>query len=183
MTVKATSMERQRYSIRTAAAKLKEEISLEEYLQAHGVEVRRNRARCIIHAGDNPQSFSIDPEQQVWHCFACQEGGDLIDLCELVEKHADAWTAVVSLAQQFNVALPQKPPRWHERQDEKTKVREAVRRQITKTYQRRLTRLYTPLVLVGGETPEEELAAIEELAQALWPICVNLAERRLRDAA
>ena len=175
--------ERQRLSIRTAAKRLKEEISIEDYLEAHGVAVRHNRAKCLVHGGSNPASFSINPDLGVWHCFACGHGGDLIDLAELVEKHANVWTAVVSLAQQFNVELPRRSDRWHARQDVKVKAREAVRRQITKVYQRRLTRLYTPLVLVGGETPEEELAAIEGLAQALWPICVTLAERRLRDAA
>src|SRR5215207_173828 len=181
--ITADSIERMRHSIRAAIANLKREISIEESLDARGVELRHGRARCIVHGGDNPQSFSIDPERQLWHCFACQDGGDLIDLCEFVEKHADTWTAIVSLAQQFNVELPRRTDKWHEWQDEKTKVREAARRQITKAYQRRLTRLYAPLVLVGGETPEEELAAVEELAQALWPICVNLAVRRLRDAA
>jgi len=112
-----------RHSIRAAIAKLKREISIEESLDARGVELRHGRARCIVHGGDNPQSFSVDPERQLWHCFSCQDGGDLIDLCEVVERHADTWTAIVSLAQQFNVELPRKSDRWHEWQDEKGKRR------------------------------------------------------------
>jgi len=121
--ITADSIERMRHSIRAAIAKLKREISIEESLDARGVELRHGRARCIVHGGDNPQSFSVDPERQLWHCFSCQDGGDLIDLCEVVERHADTWTAIVSLAQQFNVELPRKSDRWHEWQDEKGKRR------------------------------------------------------------
>jgi DNA primase len=183
MTVNATS-ERQRYSIRAAAAKLKEAISLERYLAARGVEVSRHgRARCLAHGGSNPTSFSIDSEQQLWNCFSCGHGGDLIVLCELVEKHADTFTAVLSLAQQFNVELPQRPPRWHHWQDQKSKVRAAVIKTVARRYQERLLRLYAPLVLLGGESTEEELAALEELGTALWPYCQNLARKRIEDAA
>jgi DNA primase len=178
-----TSLERQRYSIRRAAAKLKAEITLEDYLRAQGVELRRNRARCIVHGGDNPQSFSVDPERQLWHCFSCGHGGDLIDLCELVERHADSWTAIVSLAQQFNIELPSRSEKWHEWQDEKVRIRSAVIKSVARTYQRRLVLLYAPLILVGGESPEEELEALEELASALWPHCRNLARKRVEDAA
>ncbi len=177
------SAERQRYAIRAAIRKLKDEISIEEYLDAHGVEVRHNRARCLVHDGDNPQSFSIDPERQLWHCFSCRDGGDLLDLCEMVEKHADTWTAVVSLAQQFNVELPQRPQRWHQRQTEKGRIREAAATAIARRYQRRLVKLYAPLALIGGETPEEELATLEELGEALWSYCMDLAKRRVADAA
>jgi DNA primase len=180
--ITADSIERKRHSIRAAVAKLKREISIEEFLDARGVELRHSRARCIVHGGDNPQSFSVDPDKQLWICFACGNGGDLIDLCELVEKHADTWTAVISLSQQFNVELPRRSDKWHEWQDEKAKVREAVKMRVAAVYQRRLTRLFAPLVLVGGETPQEELEALEELASALWPVSTDLARRRVEDA-
>ncbi len=176
------SLERQRYSIRRACAKLRDEISIEDYLHHHGVEVRRNRARCIVHDGDNPQSFSIDPEGQLWHCFACQDGGDLLDLCEVVEKHADTWTAIVSLAQQFNVELPQRPERWHHWQDEKKRIRAAAVKAVARSYQRRLVLLYAPLALVGVKSPEEELQVLEELGSSVWPCCYNLAWKRVHDA-
>jgi len=134
--------ERQRYSIRTAVKELKAKISPEDYLSARGVEVRRNRARCIVHGGDNPHSFSIEPEKQLWHCFACGHGGDLIDLCELTEKHADTWTAVVSLSLEFGVELPRRPEPWHRRQSDKAEIREEVRRGLAKTYQRRFYRMF-----------------------------------------
>jgi len=175
----STTGERGRLIISASIKKLKEEISITTYLRARGVEVNRRRARCIVHGGDNPESFIIDTETQRWHCFSCGESGDLIDLCELVEKHADTWTAIVSLSMQFDVPLPERSASWRQRQGEKERVREAAKRRIASVYQRRLTRVYTPLVLVGGETREQELKELEGLAEALWPCCLAMADRRV----
>lgn len=177
-TTHCESLERQRLGIRSGIGVLKEAITVEDYLAVRGIEVTRNRARCIVHGGDNPQSFAIYPGERRWHCFKCGQGGDLIDLCELAEKHADAWTAVISLSMQFNVELPQRPEGWRAWQNEKGRVRAAAKKHIARTYQRRLTRVYAPLVLVG-ETPEEGLRELEELATSLWPVALNLAERRV----
>jgi len=169
---------RQKYTTRTAIHKLKEEITVEDYLYHHGVEVRRNRARCIVHDGDNPTSFEIRPDRK-WRCHACGEFGDIVDLCTLVEKHADTWTAVVSLSQQFDVELPRRPETWRKWSGEKYTIRDGVQKHLAAVYQRRLTRVYAPLVLLGGETPAEEVEALNELAAALWPFCYELAGRRV----
>jgi hypothetical protein len=58
-------------------------------------------------------------------------------------------------------------------------VRDAAKIVVARVYQRRLTKVYAPLVLVGGETPDEELSVLEELATALWPTCLSLAGRRV----
>ncbi len=79
----------------------------------------------------------------------------------------------------FGVELPKRPERWHKRQDEKAKVREATKKYVASLYQRRLTRIYAPFVLVGGQSPEEELEELQGLAVALWPACLDMAERRL----
>jgi DNA primase len=170
---------RQPYTVRAAARKLKEEISIEDFLRKHGEEPKRNRARCIVHDGDNPYSFSINAEKQLWHCFACNEGGDLIHLCELVEKHADTWTACVSLSMQFDVQIPRRSETCRKWSSEKYKIRDGVQKHLARVYQRRLTRVYAPLVLLGGESPAEELEALDELARALWPFCYELAGRRV----
>lgn len=168
-----------RYGVRKAAEKIKNAVTIEAYLQSLGVELHRNRAKCVVHDGSNRYSFSVNPGKQLWYCHSCQNGGDLIDLCELVEKHADKWTAVVSLSQQFGVELPERPDRWHKRQSEKEKTRQVVTKHLARTYQRRLVKLYAPAFLDAGGTPEERSKAIEELSAALWPRCLALAERRI----
>jgi hypothetical protein len=83
------------------------------------------------------------------------------------------------LSIRYNVELPQRSPSWFQRQDEKGRTRETAKRYVAGVYQRRLTRVYAPLVLVGGETPEEELERLEGLADALWPISLSMAGRRV----
>jgi DNA primase len=157
------TLEQRRYSVRKSCEKLKAEISIEDYLREHGVEVRRNRARCIVHGGSNPHSFSINPEKGLWHCFSCQHGGDLIDLCELVERHADTWTACVSLSLAFGVELPRRPERWHDRQEEKERIRRKLLEIRRESYRRRYFRFYRE-ELEAIEDPEER----EEEAREIW---------------
>jgi hypothetical protein len=174
-----------RISCRISCERLKAEISITRYLKSRGVAVKRGRCVCPIHDGaNNPTSFHVLPEQpERGYCHACEWSGDLIDLAEVLERHADTWTAIVSLAQQFNVPLPERPKHWHAWQDEKERIRQTVIKHLARKYQRRLVRLYAPLVLVSEETPEEELAELETLATELWPRCLAMAERSVRNAA
>jgi hypothetical protein len=104
-----------------------------------------------------------------------------VDLCQAVEG-GELWEAVVSLATRYNVEVPKRSARWHAWQSDKTRARDAATKHIAAVYQRRLTRLYAPLVLFGGETPEGELAELEELAKSLWPICLSMASGRVNRA-
>jgi hypothetical protein len=177
--ITADSIERKRHSIRAAVAKLKREISIEEFLDARGVELRHGRARCIVHGGDNPQSFSVDADKQLWICFACGHGGDLIDLCELVEKHADTWTAIVSLSIQFDVELPRRSDEWHEWQDEKARRRKMLRAAICASYQRRFFRLFSG-DLETIEDPQEREDEARLLWDSLYPLAFSCAVGRMQ---
>jgi hypothetical protein len=130
---------------------------------------------------DSTPSFTVYAESGRWYCFGCSRGGDVLDLFMAVDDWPeDAYgPALAAMAQKFGVDLPQRPERWHKWQDDKARIREAAKQRIAATYQRRLTRVYAPLVLVGGETPGEEIEALEGLASALWPISLSLAERRV----
>lgn len=184
LSVETTTREATRspVTIRHQARVLKEAVPIEDYaatlttLKGSGCNLR---GRCPIHQGDNPTSFSVNTEKQVFYCHACQARGDVIDLCEYVEKHADKWMAIVSLAMQYDLELPRRSETWHKWTGEKTKIRDTVQKHLATVYQRRLTRVYSPLVLLGGETPEEELKALDELAAALWPACYEMAGRRV----
>jgi hypothetical protein len=113
------------------------------------------RGICPVHGGDNRSSFAVYPERQRWQCFRCNEGGDILDLCQAVEGHAQLWTAMLSLAQRYNVELPQRPPSWYRRQDEKAKIREQVFETLIDSYQRRLFRVYADVILEGIGDPDE----------------------------
>lgn len=49
------------------------------------VNTRTRRARCPVHGGDSPYSFSWN-QQGWWHCFACGAGGDRLELVRAVRK-------------------------------------------------------------------------------------------------
>ena len=43
------------------------------------------RGRCPLHGGEGTQTFHVDTAQQVFHCFACQAGGSVLDFVMAIE--------------------------------------------------------------------------------------------------
>lgn len=183
MSAATTDAESRSYMIRRAIDAIKGAVPIETYA-ATLTDLRPSggslRGRCPIHAGDNQGAFLVDSDQRRWYCFRCSTGGDVIDLCRAVEG-GELWEAVVSLSECYGVELPRPTEQRLAWIGQKTRIREAARKRIATVYQRRLTRLYAPMVLVGGETPEEELRELEELAAALWPVSLSMAGRRVND--
>ncbi len=176
--------EYQPYGIRKAIEAIKDVIPIEQVAAEYGefklLGNGRLLGRCLApDHEDRTPSMTVFTDTQRFKCFGCGLGGDVIDLEEVAGRHLENWTAVVALSTRYGVELPQRPATWHKRQDEKSRIREAVKQRVAATYQRRLTRVYAPLVLVGGETPGEELEALEGLASALWPVSLSLAGRRV----
>ena len=171
--------ERRRYSIRRSIEKLKAEIPLERYA-ARLTELERQGTNlvglCPIHTEKTP-SFTIYPDER-FYCFGCQHHGDLVDLCELAEKHSDVWTAVVSLSLAFGVELPRRPERWHGWQDEKARRRRMIRDTLAASYQRRYFRLYGDH-LAYIEDAQERRKEAQQFFEGLWPLAVSCAELRM----
>jgi DNA primase len=76
---------------RKALDELKQQIPLLDYLEAHGWRpVRRlNRGRwmglCPVH-DDHQPSFLVDPRQNLFYCYGCGRGGDVIRFAELYHQ-------------------------------------------------------------------------------------------------
>ena len=72
----------------TAVDALKQQISLLDYLQAqHWKPARRTAGGrvmglCPLHADHRP-SFLVDPHKNLFYCYGCGRGGDLIRFAEL----------------------------------------------------------------------------------------------------
>jgi DNA primase len=176
--------ERPPYGLRRAIAAIKDAIRIEQvatkYTEIKLLGNGRLIGRCVApDHEDRTPSMTVFTDTQRFKCFGCGIAGDVLDLEEIAGRHADTWTAVVELSQRYGVELPQRPQKWHRWQDDKARIREAAKQRVATTYQRRLTRVYAPLVLVGAETPGEEIEALEGLASALWPISLSLAGRRV----
>jgi len=70
---------------------LKQQIPLLDYLQAHDWQparsIRRGRLMglCPLHTDHKP-SFLVDPGQNLFYCYGCGRGGDVIRFAELYHQ-------------------------------------------------------------------------------------------------
>jgi len=136
------------------------------------------RGICPIHGGENRSSFAVYPEKQRWFCYRCNEGGDIIDLCQRVEGHAELWTAMLSLAQRYGIELPRRPEGWHKWQSQKSDIRTTILEAITLSFQRRLFRVYGEF-LSGITDPKARKDEAEAFWDACYPVARMCAQRRV----
>jgi DNA primase len=72
-------------------ADIKKQVPLEEVLRAYGVDwLRRSgpqqyRGRCPIHQGQGTEAFHANLGRNVFHCFACGAGGNVLDFVAKME--------------------------------------------------------------------------------------------------
>jgi hypothetical protein len=73
--------------------------------------------RCALpdHEDKTP-SFYIYPPGR-WWCYGCDRGGDMIDLEFICGDYNELWAAMISLAVEYGVKLPERTKRWHEAQE------------------------------------------------------------------
>lgn len=76
------------------------------------------KCRCPFHSERTP-SFMVSREKQVWHCFGCGRGGDVIAFVQEIEG-MDFPEALRHLAQKAGVELPRAGPRVSSRRAQLT---------------------------------------------------------------
>ncbi len=92
--------------------RLKHEVSLVRLIEGQGITLATQgkdlACRCPWHEGDDTPSCVITPKSNLWHCFACNAGGTVIDwvmrshkvsfrhACELLLKEHPSLAASVS---------------------------------------------------------------------------------------
>jgi DNA primase len=105
--------------------RLKQSADIVEVVSAH-TDLRRQGARwvglCPFHEERTP-SFSVEPQEKLYHCFGCGVGGDVIKFVE--EKEGLGFTeAVELLADRYGVELER------EREDPQAEARRQRRRRL-----------------------------------------------------
>jgi DNA primase len=61
---------------------------------------------CPFHAEKDP-SFTVSPDRQMFHCFGCKKGGDIISFW--MEYHSSTFQeAIRDLAERYQITLPEK---------------------------------------------------------------------------
>jgi DNA primase len=94
---------------RQALDDLKQEIPLMRYLQGHDWSPARPLSRgrwmglCPLHKEHNP-SFLVDPNRNLFYCYGCGRGGDVIRFAELY--HEVTFSQALALLQQWRGAGP-----------------------------------------------------------------------------
>ncbi len=68
---------------------------------------------CPFHSERSP-SFSVSQDRQVFYCFGCTEGGDMLTFIERIE-HVDFFQALEMLAERAGVELERDTPADHRR--------------------------------------------------------------------
>lgn len=63
------------------------------------------KGHCPFH-NEKTASFTVSPHKQIYYCFGCNTGGDVINFIEKIEN-CSALEAAKHLAQRFNIDLPE----------------------------------------------------------------------------
>jgi DNA primase len=100
-------------------AQVKEQADIVQII-AECVDLKRAGSRflgrCPFHAEKTP-SFSVHPGQQFYHCFGCGESGDVFSF--MMKYHnLDFPTALQTLAQRYQIELPQRQSSRFEQEKE-----------------------------------------------------------------
>ncbi|WP_089966712.1 DNA primase [Lihuaxuella thermophila] len=81
---------------------------------------------CPFHSERTP-SFSVSPEKQIFHCFGCGAGGDIIKFVMEIEQYTFI-EAVRHLAEQAGIHIPETGPVSDGREEEERRqMREALK--------------------------------------------------------
>lgn len=106
---------------------IKSEVSLESVFRHYRVELRRSgkdqyRGRCPIHHGDGREAFHANFVRNVFHCFACGAGGNVMDFVAAMER-CSVYEAAQKLHTQISVSDPWMPlPNGKELVTERRKI-------------------------------------------------------------
>jgi DNA primase len=117
---------------------VKHSVSLETVLRYYPVPgLRKCRhqlvGRCPIHGGQRDDSFRASRSQNIFHCFACQTSGNVLNFVAAMEK-CSIRQAALRLQEWFSIGAPDKavvsPARWVVRKSELVREKEGCNRPL-----------------------------------------------------
>jgi DNA primase len=131
---------------------------------------------------DKTPSFYIYPPGR-WHCYGCGRGGDVVDLEFHCGDYGELWEAMIALVVEYDVELPQRPQRWHEKEAKHYRWRDEAEKIRANVLRRRLFRLLLLPVINQIEDEEERRAELERAWADFCAIPHRLFVYREGDAA
>jgi hypothetical protein len=133
---------------------------------------REHVAFCPLHDDRRTPNFYVNPEKNTWFCFVCQVGGDVVDLARLAwnyKKH-EVSMAAADLLHEFGHPIPERPESWYRKQARQKPIRDAVDEPKVRHLQRRVYRIFVPMI----EEIRDEDERREE-ARYLWDAAGEIA--------
>jgi DNA primase len=122
---------------------------------------------------DRTPSFTVNTEKDVWFCYGCLRGGDVIELARFAwgYEKSEVAMAAADLLHEFGYEIPGRPASWYRKQERQDPVRRELERSKGRLVQRRLYRwFYAPRIRLF----EDEEERLEE-ARIAWEECALLA--------
>jgi hypothetical protein len=134
---------------------------------------------------DRIPSFSVNPEKNVWFCFGCLRGGDVVTLAQLAWNYAEGEShiAAADLLHEFGHDIPQRPPGWFEKQRRQKEMRRAIDDARVEVLTRRLWKYVFEPIVADIEDPVERARCAEELWAKVLPYAARIVEARTLGAA
>jgi DNA primase len=120
---------------------------------------------------DKTPSFYIYPPGRYW-CYGCDRGGDVVDLEFFCGDYGELWEAMISLAVEYNVELPERPRSWRRKQERQKPIRDGIEAAKIHAARRRLYRRFFEPVVLATIDPADR----EHDAQLFWEATAPLAE-------
>ena len=122
-------------------------------------------------------SFYIYPLGR-WWCYGCDRGGDVVDLEFHCGDYGELWEAMIALAVEYDVELPQRPPSWFRHQERQKPVRDAIVEARVEVMMRRLWRWIFEPILADLDAADERVRVGDELWATVRLLVVRLVEDR-----
>ncbi len=123
----------------------------------------RWRGMCpICGHGSNSDAFSC--KEDLFYCFHCENGGDVVTLMQLAGPFGTVAEAVAYLGHRYGLDLPARPDSWYAKQDRQARVRRQIAEKRAAIFRRRVFRIVMiPALAATGATDEEIKAAWEDI--------------------
>jgi DNA primase len=118
-------------------------------------------------------SFTVNPDKDVFFCFGCLRGGDVVELARFAWGYdkSEVAMAAAQLLSEFGHEIPERPPAWAAKQERQAPARQALEDAKIAHLQRRVFRRFMPLLEIV-EDEQERQAEAEHLWDAAREIAV-----------
>lgn len=117
---------------------IKERVGIVDAVQRAGIELKHNKACCPFHTEKTP-SFSVHPAKNIFKCFGCGAGGDVIGFT-MQFYNVDYMSALKKLNTDFNLGFSFEYRKKDTPEDAQERIRDAIDRTIHRIYAERFER-------------------------------------------